>query len=132
MSRAVLRILIALLFVLLARQASDCALAQGTTPAPVAATAPATTPSTAPSFPPPVIHVERVEPTVQRIVIDPAHPPPKMPRMHPGEAALTQYYFDCAVRVRYEIVRSQLLSDGRIQITAQVHLARVKLTLDDR
>src|SRR4051812_8824179 len=80
----------------------------------------------------PVITIERAEPTVQRVTIDPAHPPPKMPRMHPGEAALTQYYFDCAVHVKYEIVDMQHLPDGRVEITAQIRMARVKLTLDDR
>jgi hypothetical protein len=116
MRRARCRILLALGFVLLAR--------------PVASPAPGQT--TAPSVPLPIIDVERADPTVQRITIDPAHPPPKMPRMHPGEAALTQYYFDCAVHVNYEIVRSDRLPDGRIEVTAQIRAARVKLTLDDR
>jgi hypothetical protein len=78
------------------------------------------------------IHVERQDPTVQRITFDLAHPPAKMPRMHSGEAALTQYYFDCAVRVSYEIVRSKRLPDGKIEVTAQIRVARVTLTLDNR
>lgn len=69
---------------------------------------------------------------MQRITIDPAHPPPKMPRMNPGEAALTQYYFDCAVHVSYEIASSRRLADGRVEVVAQIRVARVKLTLDDR
>ena len=78
------------------------------------------------------LHVERQDPTVQRITFDLAHPPAKMPRMHPGEAALTQYYFDCAVRVSYEIIRSRRLPDGRVEVAAQIRVARVTLTLDDR
>lgn len=52
--------------------------------------------------------------------------------MKGGEAAFTQYDFNCAVNVKYENVSETRGSDGQVQVVARVHAVRVRLTLDNR
>jgi hypothetical protein len=109
--------------------------AMTTRPAPAPAPAPVTLPAIVSDKPvSPVIDpitVERVPPTVQRITFDRAHPPPSMRTMHADESAFTQYDFNCAVHVKYDIVR-QTRRDGQVEVVARIHAVQVKLTLEDR
>lgn len=79
----------------------------------------------------PSIVIDRQEPTVERITFDPRNPPPDMPPLHPGEAALCQFNFNCAVKLRYQTV-DEASPGAPAQVAAHIRQVRVTLTLHNR
>jgi hypothetical protein len=75
--------------------------------------------------------IVRREPTADRITFDLHKPPADMPKLHPGEAALCQFNFNCEVKLRYEVM-DQGTSRGRSSVTAHIRQVRVTLTLHNR
>ena len=94
--------------------------------------APSTNEPTSQPVAQPRISVERVPATVQRTSFDPKNPGGDMPRMNPREHALTQYDFNCAVNLKYEVTDRAELPGGRVRVTAAVRAIDVRLTLDNR
>ena len=93
------------------------------------------------SVPPPAsepsIVVERKEPTVERILFDPKKPPADMPRLHPGEAALCQMNFNCAVQLKYEVIEQTTApaaggANANASVSAQIRQIRMTLTLHNK
>lgn len=79
----------------------------------------------------PAVEVTAAEPTSRRIQFNPHRPPPDMPPLRGGEAALTQYAFDCDVRLKYEITGRRAAPEG-VEVTAEIRRVTVKLTLESR
>ena len=88
----------------------------------------------------PQIVIDRQPPTVARVTFDPRNPPPDMPKLHPGEAALCQMNFNCRVQLKYEVVEqgsssSSSSTAGRARpsatVTARVKRIQMTLTLHD-
>jgi hypothetical protein len=88
----------------------------------------------------PEIIIERREPTVERLTFDPKNPPPDMPPLESGEAALCQFNFNCTVNLKYEVVEQSNDSggggsDGRggeSSVAAHVRQIRITLTLHNK
>jgi hypothetical protein len=80
----------------------------------------------------PAISIERSPSTVERITFNLKSRPADMPPLKGPEAALTQYHFDCAVNLKFDVTDRTELSDGRIRVTAAVKRLRVRLTLANR
>ena len=98
-----------LLFVLFAL-ASLAPLARGETPA------------TQPSD----VVIERTPPDVQTRTFDPKNPPPDMPPLRDGEAAVTQSSFTCQTLIAATIIDQHRTSQG---CTATVRVTSVKTTI---
>ena len=86
------------------------------------------------------ITIDRKEPTSERILFDPKSPPPDMPKLKAGEAALCQYNFDCKVNLGYEIVSEDHAgggsgngtAHGAVTVAAKLRRVRVTITLHSR
>jgi hypothetical protein len=79
----------------------------------------------------PEIVIDRQPPTSERISFDLKSPPGDMPKLHPGEAALCQFNFNCSVKLRYE-TEPQNTSAGQSLVSAHIRQVRVTLTLHNR
>src|SRR3954469_15211337 len=91
------------------------------------ANVPAAAPATAPS-----ITVERIDPTAERITFDRNHPPTTMPALRDQrEDAWTQFFFNCEVKLKYEVVATRTTADGRLAVTARVRRVTVTTSLKD-
>ncbi len=77
------------------------------------------------------ILIERREPTAERIMFDLKNPPPDMPKLHPGEAALCQFNFNCSVKLKYEVI-DESASSGQTSVAAHIRQVRVTLTLHNK
>ena len=77
----------------------------------------------------PPITIERAEPTSERITFDLKNLPSDMPKLHPGEAALCQFNFNCAVKLKYETVTE---AAGPVAVAAHIRQIHVSLTLHNR
>jgi hypothetical protein len=77
------------------------------------------------------IVVDRQPPTSDRTLFDPADPPPDMPTLHPGEAALCQFNFNCTVNLKYELVE-QSAGNSSFNVSAHIRQVRVTLTLHNK
>jgi hypothetical protein len=57
------------------------------------------------------ISVRNDAPIVDRVMFNRTHPPDNMPKLKPGEAALTQCDYECRAAVRYEILKRVKTAD---------------------
>ena len=83
----------------------------------------------------PQVVIDRQPPTVERVAFDPKNPPPDMPKLHPGEAALCQMNFNCQVQLKYEIVEqgtSSRAGAGRAGVSARIRRIQMTLTLNNK
>jgi hypothetical protein len=85
-------------------------------------------PATSPADP---IAVNRKPPTVEYVTIDRAHRPSTRPANHDAEDAWCQSFFNCEVKLKYEIVNRQTTAAGSVTVEAQVRRVNVTLTLND-
>ena len=58
------------------------------------------------------VTIEQKPAVIERKSFDPAHRPPEMPPLKPGEAAVTESQFDCAADLTYKVVDRNQTSDG--------------------
>jgi hypothetical protein len=89
---------------------------------PLAPLARGETPATQPSD----IVIERTPPDVQTRTFDPKNPPPEMPPLREGEAAVTQSSFTCQTLIAATIIDQHRTSQG---CTATVRVTSVKTTI---
>jgi hypothetical protein len=73
------------------------------------------------------ITVDRQPPTTQRVIFE---NPATLPSAHRGEDAWCRVFFNCSVKLKYDIVTSER-RDGRCHVVAQVRQVHVTLTLDN-
>jgi hypothetical protein len=78
------------------------------------------------------ITLERTPATVKRITFDAQNPPAEMPQLNGDEAALTQYDFNCAVNLKYEIIDRAEAEGGKLRVTVKLRAIQVRLTLENR
>lgn len=90
--------------------------------APLAPLARGETPATKPSD----VVIERTPPDVQTRTFDPKNPPPEMPPLREGEAAVTQSSFTCQTLIAATIIDQHRTSQG---CTATVRVTSVKTTI---
>lgn len=88
-------------------------------------------PPTVSAEPEPQILVDRQPPTVERVMFDPKNPPADMPKLHPGEAALCQFNFNCNVKLKYEVL-DESGTGSTTSVSAHIRQVHVTLTLHDR
>src|SRR4051794_37435183 len=80
----------------------------------------------------PTITVERSDPTTDRVTFDRNHPPTTMPTLRDQrEDAWTQFFFNCEVNLKYEVVSSRPTADGRLAVTARARRVTVTTSLKD-
>src|SRR5262249_37525658 len=73
------------------------------------------------------ITVEKKPPTTQYIQFDPAHPPADVEKLQHGEDALTRMFFNCTVKLKYEVL-SKSIRDDKCHVLAAI--GDVKATLE--
>ncbi|HWE02468.1 MAG TPA: hypothetical protein VG326_08650 [Tepidisphaeraceae bacterium] len=66
------------------------------------------------------VHVKRDPPVVEHKTFDPANPPPEMPHLNPGEAAVTSSEFHIQAKSEYEVVSRNPGADG-VTAVVSVH-----------
>jgi len=74
------------------------------------------------------VTIEQKPVVVERKTFDPAHRPPEMPPLKPGEAAVTESRFDCAADLTYRVVDRSAGATG-CTTTLRVQSVNVALTL---
>jgi len=72
------------------------------------------------------VTVEQKPIVIEHKTFDPAHRPPEMPPLKPGEAAVTESLFDCAADLTYKVVDRTPTNDG---CTTTLRVQSVHLTL---
>jgi len=65
-------------------------------------------PTTAPAG---SVTIDRGDPVIDRVMFNRNHPPADMPKLRPGEAALTRSDYRCRAGVKYEIISSAQVGD---------------------
>jgi hypothetical protein len=85
-------------------------------------------PATAPTD---LISVERKLPTVEYATVDQAQRPATGPVNHDAEDAWCQSFFNCDVKLKYEVVNRHTEANGRVTVEAQIRRVNVTLTLSD-
>jgi hypothetical protein len=69
-------------------------------------------------------------PVVDRVMFNRASPPDAMPKLKPGEAALTRSSFECRAGVSYENLSQQQIGD-HWHVVAKIHRVNVETRLTD-
>ena len=72
------------------------------------------------------VAIQHDPPFVEHKSFDPAHPPEKMPHLDPGEAAVTETIFDCAVK-SYTQGAKHVSNGGKFESIANID--KIELTL---
>src|SRR4051794_38883619 len=68
---------------------------------------------------------------IERVMFDRNNLPPDMPKMRPGDAAFTQFNFNCAVRVSYRLLSSVTVKDGS-EVKAEIGKISVTISLTNK
>jgi hypothetical protein len=90
-------------------------------------TAPTTAATTAPARP---IVISKDNPVVDRVMFDHNHQPDGMPKLRPGEAALTRSSYECRAGVRYEEISKKQVGD-HWHVVEKIHDVDVETSLTD-
>jgi hypothetical protein len=76
------------------------------------------------------IQIKNDDPIVDRIMFDRNHPPADMPKMRPGEAALTRSNYECRAGVAYQVVTQTRVGD-HWHVVARIRRVDVGTRLTD-
>jgi hypothetical protein len=74
------------------------------------------------------VTIKRQPAVIEHKTFDPAHPPREMPRLNPGEAAVTESLFNCAVSTSYHATEQKGGDDG-CSTTVRVDAIQVDVQL---
>jgi hypothetical protein len=72
------------------------------------------------------VKITRNEPVIERRTFDPRRPPATMPKLRPGEAAITYTNFGADIQIGGEVTKASPAPEG---IEAQVKIGMIEMTL---
>ncbi|CAN5702077.1 hypothetical protein BH09PLA1_BH09PLA1_27030 [soil metagenome] len=79
----------------------------------------------------PAADIARVPATARRVVFDPEHASANVPKLNPGESAVTESRFDCRAEFTCQVI-SESPREGQIEVNLKLTGATIRLAMESR